>query len=62
MKGDIRPPSPGPFRWTARIRWVVPVISAVGGVGRSTVAVIVAAALHHWTADHLAGRCPRPWE
>ncbi len=43
---------PVPMSLDGRDPLVVPVLSGAGGVGRSTVAAILAAALNHRTADH----------
>jgi hypothetical protein len=43
---------PAPMSLDGRDPLVVPVLSRAGGVGRSTVAAILAAALHPRTADH----------
>ena len=51
MKGGKRSPEVGPIPLDGEHPLVVPVMSAAGGVGRSTVAALLAAALNERTAD-----------
>lgn len=70
MRGDKRSPDPEPVALDGQRPIVVPVLSAAGGVGRSTVAAQLAVALHHRTADgknravavcDCQPRCASPW-
>ena len=51
MKGSKRSPDPGSVSLDGQLPLAVPVMSAAGGVGRSTVAALLAVALHQRTAD-----------
>lgn len=70
MKGDKLPGDVGDVLVDDGYPLVVPVMSASGGVGRSTVAALLAASLHHRTADSgnravavcdTGPRCASPW-
>lgn len=70
MKGGQRSPKARPIPLDSEYPLVVPVMSAAGGVGSSTVAALLAAALHQQTADGLGRavavcdsrpRCASPW-
>ncbi len=51
MKGGKRSPETGPIPLDGEHPLIVPVMSAAGGVGRSTVSALLAAALHRHTTD-----------
>jgi hypothetical protein len=51
VKGDHRPSGAGPISLNGKAPLVVPVLSAAGGTGRSTVAAILAAVLNNRTVD-----------
>jgi hypothetical protein len=51
VKGGNRPSGAGPISLDGKAPLVVPVLSAAGGTGRSTVAAILAAALNNRTVD-----------
>jgi hypothetical protein len=70
MKGDKRTPERPAVSFDGRKPLVVPVVSAAGGVGRSTVAAQLAVALHQLTTDSrnravavcdCLPRCASPW-
>jgi hypothetical protein len=70
MKGDKRTPDCESVSLDGRYPVVVPVMSAAGGVGRSTVAALLAVALHQRTTDSkdravalcdCRPRCASPW-
>lgn len=70
MKGDKRTPDRTPVPLDGQCPIVVPVMSAAGGVGRSTVAAQLAVALHQRTTDSknravavcdCQPRCASPW-
>jgi hypothetical protein len=70
VKGGKRPPESWPISLDGEHPLVVPVMSASGGVGRSTVSALLAAALHQHTTDSSGRavavcdtrpRCASPW-
>lgn len=51
MKGGMQISDGGPVPMDNEYPLVIPVMSAAGGVGRSTVTALLAAALHQHTSD-----------
>lgn len=70
MRGGMRASDGGPVPQDNEYPLVIPVMSAAGGVGRSTVTALLAAALHQHTSDSRGRavavcdtqpRCASPW-